>query len=186
MTGDFFARRCPRARLFAAHHHQPQYFGVTTHEERCTNSVDPGPGHRRRLAADGGRRKEGRNKPHDPAEAVLKSLEKAELTADQVAKIKELGAACAEKCKAVQEKAALTPEQKKAGKEAADKAKAEGKKGKELAAAVAEAQKLSEAQKAAMKEEAELHAGLKKEAVALLTAEQKAKADIKEGKKKNK
>lgn len=137
------------------------------------------------LAAEG---KKGRKeaKPHDPAEQVLKSLEKAELTADQVAKIKELAAACAVKCKAVQEKAALTPEQKKARQEAQAQAKADGKTGKEAQAAVEVAMKLSDAQKAALKEEADLHAGLKKEAVALLTAEQKAKADIKEGKRKAK
>jgi hypothetical protein len=43
--------------------------------------------------------------------------------------------------------------------------------------------KLTDAQAAAMKEEAELHAGLMKEAKALLTADQKAKAGIKEHKK---
>ena len=138
------------------------------------------------MAGEGKKGKKAPAKPHDPAEGILKSLEKAELTADQVAKIKELGAACAEKCKAIQEKAALTQEQKKAGREAGEKAKAEGKKGKELAAAVETAQNLTEAQKAALKEEAELHAGLRKEAMALLTADQKAKAGIKEGKKRNK
>ena len=137
------------------------------------------------LAAEGKKGKKGA-KAHDPAEQVLKSLEKAELTADQVAKIKELAAACAEKCKAVQAKAALTDEQKKARQEAQAKAKADGKKGKEAQEAVMAAMNLTEAQKAAMKEEAELHAGLKKEAVALLTADQKAKAGIKEGKKKAK
>ena len=46
--------------------------------------------------------------------------------------------------------------------------------------------KLSDEQKAAMKEVDELRAGLRKEAVALLTPEQKAKAGIKEGKKRAK
>ena len=44
--------------------------------------------------------------------------------------------------------------------------------------------KLTDEQKAAQKEVDELRAGLRKEAMALLTAEQKAKAGIKEGKKK--
>lgn len=137
------------------------------------------------LAAEGKRGKKA-PKPHDPAEQILKSLEKAELTADQVAKIKELAAACAEKCKACQEKAALTDEQKKARQEAQAKAKAEGKKGKEAQEAVTAAMKLTDAQAAAMKAEADLHAGLKKEAVALLTAEQKEKAGVKTGKKRAK
>lgn len=137
------------------------------------------------LAAEGKKGKKG-PKAHDPAEQILKSLENAELTADQVAKIKELAAACAEKCKACQEKAALTPEQKKARQEAQAQAKADGKKGKEANEAVMAAMKLTDAQAAAVQEENELRAGLRKEAVALLTADQKAKAGIKEGKKKAK
>ena len=115
-----------------------------------------------------------------------KSLEKAELTPEQVTKIKELAAAAAEKMKAADEKVGLTPEQKKARQEAQAKAKADGKTGKEAQAAVEEAMKLTDEQKAAMKEANELRAALRKEAVALLTPEQKAKAGIKEGKKRAK
>ena len=134
-----------------------------------------------------GEGKRGKKAPkQDPAAALLKSLEKAELTADQVAKVKELVKACAEKIKAAEEKIALTPEQKKARQEAQAKAKADGKTGKEAKAAVDAAMNLTDAQKAAQKELDEVRAGLRKEAVALLTAEQKAKAGIKEGKKRAK
>jgi hypothetical protein len=132
------------------------------------------------LAAEGKKGKKKEAKPQDPAAQLLKSLEKAELTADQVAKIKELAAACAEKVKAIEEKAGLTPEQKKARQEAQAKAKADGKKGKEAMEAVMAAMNLSDAQKAAMKEVDVLRTALRKEALALLSAEQKAKADIKE------
>jgi len=136
------------------------------------------------LAADGKRGKKAPPKPQDPAAGILQSLEKAELTDEQVAKIKELAAKTAEKVKAVEEKAALTPEQKKARQEAQKKAKDEGKTGKEATDAVMAAMNLSDAQKEAMKEVGELRAELKKQAVALLTPEQKEKAGVKEGRKK--
>jgi Spy/CpxP family protein refolding chaperone len=136
------------------------------------------------LAAEGKRGKKA--PPQDPAAGLLKSLEKAELTPEQVTKIKELAAAAAEKMKAADEKVGLTPEQKKARQEAQAKAKADGKTGKEAQAAVDEALKLTDEQKAAMKEANELRAALRKEAAALLTPEQKAKAGIKEGKKRAK
>ncbi len=101
-----------------------------------------------------------------------------------MAKIKELAKASAEKIKAAEEKVGLTPEQKKARTEAQAKAKADGKTGKEAKEAVDAAMKLTDEQKAAQKEVDELRAGLRKEAMALLTAEQKAKAGIKEGKKR--
>jgi len=135
------------------------------------------------LAAEGKRGKKPRQAP-DPAAGILKSLEKAELTPEQVTKIKELVKGCAEKLKAAEEKIALTPEQKKARQEAMAKAKADGKTGKEAKAAVDAAMNLTDAQKTAQKELDELRAGLRKEAAALLTPEQKAKAGIKEGKKK--
>lgn len=137
------------------------------------------------LAAEGKKGKK-KAKPQEPAAQLLKSLEKAELTAEQVDKIKELAAACAEKIKAIEEKAGLTPEQKKARQEAQAKAKEEGKKGKEVMEAVMAAMNLSDAQKAAMKEVEQLRAGLRKEALALLSAEQKAKAGVKEPGKKAK
>lgn len=135
------------------------------------------------LAGEGKRKKAPKQ---DPAAGILKSLEKAELTPEQVTKIKELVKSLAEKMKAAEDKVALTPEQKKARQEAQAKAKADGKTGKEAQAAVEEAMKLTDDQKAAMKEANELRAALRKEAVALLTPEQKAKAGIKEGKKRAK
>jgi hypothetical protein len=134
------------------------------------------------LAGEGKRKKAA--KPQDPAAFLLKSMEKAELTPDQVAKIKELASGCADKIKAAEAKVGLTPEQKKARTEAQAKAKADGKTGKQAKEAVDAAMKLTDEQKAAQKEVDELRAGLRKEAMALLTAEQKAKAGIKEGKKK--
>jgi len=136
------------------------------------------------LLAGEGKRKKAKPKPQDPAAGILKSLEKAELTPEQVTKIKELAQASAEKIKAAEAKVGLTPEQKKARQEAQAKAKADGKTGKEVQAAVDAAMNLTEAQKAAMKDVAELRAALRKEALALLTPEQKAKAGIKQPKKK--
>jgi len=136
------------------------------------------------LAGEG---KRGKKAPaQDPAAGLLKSLEKAELTPEQVTKIKEIVKAWADKIKAAEDKVALTPEQKKARHEAMCKAKADGKTGKEAKAAVDEAVKLTDEQKAAQKEADEVRAGLRKEAMALLTAEQKAKAGVKEGRKKAK
>jgi len=138
------------------------------------------------LLAGEGKRGRKAAKVAAPAAGILKSLEKAELTPEQVAKIKELAKAWADKIKAAEDKVALTPEQKKARQEAQAKAKADGKTGKEARQAVDEAMKMTDEQKAAMKEVDELRAGLRKEATALLTAEQKAKAGIKEGKKRAK
>jgi Spy/CpxP family protein refolding chaperone len=131
-----------------------------------------------------GEKKEGKGpKKFDPAEGILKRLEKAGLTEDQVAKIKELAAASADKIAAARAKAPLTPEQKKAGEEARKKAKDEGKPGKEIQAAVDAAMNLTEDQKAAQKELQEIQSGLNKEAMSLLTPEQKEKLGIKPGKK---
>lgn len=136
------------------------------------------------LAAEGKKREKKPAKPQDPAKMILDRLEKAELTEDQVAKIRKLAAETAEKSKALQAKAALTPEQRKARQEAQAQAKAEGKTGKEAQEAVLAAMKLSDEQKAAVKEEMELRAELQKQAFALLTAEQREKAGLKQPKKK--
>jgi hypothetical protein len=114
--------------------------------------------------------KKGPRKP-DPAAAILKKLEKAELTEEQVAKIKELAAANFEKTAEARAKAALTDEQKAAMK----KAREEGKKGPELKNAVT----LTEEQQAAMKEVREAQAAMMKEVLALLTPEQREKSGIK-------
>lgn len=118
-------------------------------------------------------------KPHDPAAGLLKRLEKAELTADQIAKVKEIAAKYAEQLAAANKKVNLSDEQKKAQKEASEKAKADGLKGKDAQAAVEAAMKLTDEQKAARKEVMELQGAMQKEAMALLSDEQKAKAGIK-------
>lgn len=138
------------------------------------------------LAAEGKKARKAKPKPQDPAAGIMKRLEQAELTDEQKVKIKEIATKMAEKAKAIQEKAALTPEQKKARQEAQAKAKEEGKTGKAAQEAVMAAMKLTDEQKAAVQEEMTLRAEMQKEVFALLTAEQKAKAGIKEGRKKAK
>jgi hypothetical protein len=117
-------------------------------------------------------------KPFDPAASVLKRLEKAELTADQTAKIKEICGKYCEKLQAAEQKVNLTAEQKTARAEAQKKAQAEGKKGKELQAAVDAAMKLTDEQKAAVKDAQAIRAEMTKEAFAVLTDDQKAKAGV--------
>jgi len=126
------------------------------------------------FAADKEKKKGPRKKP-DPATWILKRFEKAELTDDQVAKIKQLVAKVAEETAECRKKAAPTPEQQKARKEAMEKAKAEGKEGRELYAAARDAVKLSPDQEAAMKEVRKAHGAMWKEIMGMLTDEQKAK-----------
>jgi hypothetical protein len=128
------------------------------------------------IAADEKKKARKVRKKPDPAAGILKKLEKAELTDEQVAKIKELAAAAAEKSKEARAKAALTDEQKAAMK----KAREEGKKREELRKVVT----LTDEQKAAMKEARDIQAAMMKEVMGLLTPEQKEKAGIKEPRKK--
>lgn len=114
------------------------------------------------------------------AKAMLKKLEKAELTDEQVAKIMK----ATEKVAALYQKGIYTPEQKKAYAEAIKKAKAEGKTGKELAAAVKEAIKLTPQQVAARKEWQRAYSAMKKEVLGMLTDEQKAKLPRKSSRSK--
>ena len=93
-------------------------------------------------AADKERKKRKQRKKPDPAASVLKRLEKAELTEEQIAKIKALAVAAAEKTKPIFAKAPLTAEQKAAMK----KAREQGKKGAEYDKAVG----LSDEQRAAI------------------------------------
>jgi len=124
-------------------------------------------------------KKKRRPKRPDPAAQILKKLEKAELTDEQIAKIKELCAQASEKIQAARKKAGLTPEQRKARFEAMKKAKEEGKKGKELAEAVRAAVKLAPEQEAALQEARKLMGELTRQCLALLSPEQKEKAGIK-------
>lgn len=135
------------------------------------------------FAADKERKKKPRKKP-DPAARVLKRLEKAELTDEQIAKVKELAAKVAKETAECRKKAAPTPEQQKARKEAMEKAKAEGKEGRELFAAARDAVKLSPYQEAAMKEVRKAQDAMMKEIMGMLTDEQKAKVGKRSGPKK--
>jgi len=116
--------------------------------------------------------------------AQLKKLEKADLTAEQVAKVKELVAKFAEKAAPLYEKSAYTPEQKKAYSEAIKKAKAEGKTGKELSAALKNSVKLTSQQAAARKQVQQAYSAMMKEIIGMLTEEQKAKLPRKSRAKK--
>jgi Spy/CpxP family protein refolding chaperone len=112
-------------------------------------------------------------KKPDQAAGILKRLEKAELTDEQVAKIKELAA------KLPDPTAKLTDEQKKKLAEAMKQAKAEGKSMKDIQQLRESVLDLTEEQKAAMKEaQAAREAGMK-EIMALLTPEQREKAGVK-------
>jgi len=135
------------------------------------------------FAAEKERKKKPRKKP-DPAAGVLKRLEKAELTDEQIAKVKELAAKVAKETAECRKKAAPTPEQQKARKEAMEKAKAEGKEGRELFAAVRGAVKLTPDQEAAMKEVRKAQDDMMKEIMGMLTDEQKAKVGKRSGPRK--
>jgi hypothetical protein len=126
------------------------------------------------MANDRDKPQQKRPRKYDPAAAVLKRLEQAELSEEQVAKVKELVAAAAEKSRQVRAKAALTDEQKLALK----KAREEGKRGAELKDVVT----LSEAQQAAVKEIGAIRAAMMKQVMGLLTPEQKEKAGIRRAK----
>jgi colicin import membrane protein len=107
--------------------------------------------------------------------ALLKRLSAAELSDEQVAKIKEIAAEYAPKLVEARQKQGLSKEQQAAMKEARAKAKADGLKGKAAAEAVAKAVNLSDDQKAAQAAVRELSAALNKAALAVLTDEQRAK-----------
>jgi len=116
--------------------------------------------------------------------ALLKRLSAAELSDEQVAKIKEIGKEYAPKLAEARQKQGLTKEQQAAMKEAREKAKADGLKGKAAAEAVANAVNLSDDQKAAQAAVRELNAALNKAALAVLTDEQRAKIAPKRAAKK--
>ena len=134
---------------------------------------------------------EKKKKKGDPATAMKKKLDDAELPADVLEKAKKVVDEHAPKIAEAQAKvdSILTDEQKKARNAAQKAAKDAGKKGKEAQADVEAALKLTDEQKTKMEEaQKELNAatGARNEALgALLTDEQKAKVGIKGKKKKN-
>ncbi|MEQ8789025.1 MAG: hypothetical protein RIC55_22120 [Pirellulaceae bacterium] len=117
--------------------------------------------------------------------AVLKKFAAAELSDDQVAKIKEIAKEYAPKLAAVRQKQGLSKDQQAAMKAAREKAQADGLKGKAAAEAVAKAVELSDDQKAARAEIQELTAAFNKAALAVLSAEQQAKVAPKRGANKD-
>jgi Spy/CpxP family protein refolding chaperone len=101
---------------------------------------------------------------------MLKGLD---LTADQKAKVKEVGKEFHSKMKAAAD-SILTDEQKKARDEAIKSAKDAGKKGREIQKAAREAVKLTDEQKAKMKDAMKPVAKeIRDKLMAILTPEQK-------------
>jgi Spy/CpxP family protein refolding chaperone len=133
-----------------------------------------------------------KKKGGDPTAAMAKKLESVDLTAEQKAKLETINKEHGPKLKDAQAKVdkILTPEQIKARREAQQAAKAAGKKGKEAQDSVNEALKLTAEQKKAMedadKELKAAQASYNTAVAGILTAEQKEKAKIGGGKKKNK
>ena len=118
------------------------------------------------------------------ADRSLKRLEAAELTEDQVAKIRELAVAADKKIGDLKAAAALTDEQKAAQKTATQAAKDSGKDKKEARAAVSAALKLTDAQTEAQKGAKAASSEFNKAVQELLTDDQKAKLKAAPGKTK--
>ncbi len=96
------------------------------------------------------------------------------LTDEQKAKVKEVGKEYRPKFKAALD-SVLTDEQKKAREDAVNAAKADGKKGREVVKAGAQAVKLTDEQKAKMKEVVKpLNKEVRQKLMAILTPEQQA------------
>lgn len=130
-------------------------------------------------------------------EQTFKSIQKAEITAEQETAIKGLVKELAPKILEAQAKsgAVLTNDQKKVRNEALKKAREEGLKGKAIQEAVSAALNLSEEDAKKFKEAQaaveQLNKELKEKVMALLTEEQRSKLGAKpkangEGKGKNK
>lgn len=132
------------------------------------------------------KKKKQAGKQADPSARILKRLEKAELSEDQVAQIKELAAEHAPKLAEAEAKLDLTREQRRARREALKESRAEGIEGKKAMKAGVAAMNLSDEQKEAMVELRKLQHQFSHAAFAVLTDEQREKADVKVGKKQNK
>jgi Spy/CpxP family protein refolding chaperone len=123
------------------------------------------------LAADQERKGKGPRKKPDPGAQILQRLEKAELTEEQVTKIKEIAAANAEKLAAARPK--LSDEQRKARMEIIKKAKADGKSREEVMKLLKDSVKLTPEQEKAMEAANEARRAMFREVMDLLTPEQK-------------
>lgn len=117
------------------------------------------------------------------AERTAKRYAKAELSEEQVAKIKVLAEKHGPAMQAAQKKAVLSAEQRTAMNAARKKAQTDGLKGKELRAAVQSAANLSDEQKEALAEQRKLSQEYSKAVLAVLTAEQRKKVGQGSGKK---
>jgi hypothetical protein len=131
------------------------------------------------------------NKKGDPAAAIKKKLDSAELATEKLAEAKKIVDEHAAKLKDAQAKidAVLTSEQKAAAKSARKAAKTAGKKRKEAQAEVQAALKLTDEQKTKLADAEKGLAAVKQELSkalsGILTKEQLAKAGLKTRKKKN-
>ncbi len=117
------------------------------------------------------KRKHGQ-KQRGVAMAMMKKLEKANLTPEQKEKIKKIVATYQPKLKGIGADFKPSSEQREAMKAAREKAVADGKKGKELREAVSAALNLTDAQKEARKKQQTLMREMQKEISAVLTPEQ--------------
>lgn len=115
-----------------------------------------------------------------------RQLSALELSDEQKAKLKELRASLAPKLVAARKKGKLSKTQREARSQAQKKAKSEGKKGKAIRAAVAAAAELTDDQKAAQAEIRKLQGEYRRGVMGMLTADQIAKAGIKQPKKRKK
>jgi Spy/CpxP family protein refolding chaperone len=122
-------------------------------------------------------KKGGKKGAPDQETQLLQKIEKLNLDADKLAKIKELVAKCREKL--AEPTKVLQPAMQQMT-EARKKAEADGKKGKEVMQAVDAV--LTPEQKKANAEIRELRTSLRKEISALLTAEQQKEVGIDAGK----
>lgn len=128
------------------------------------------------LAADDEKeKKKGRRGQQNAATQLIKQLEKAALTEDQITKIKDLGKAATAKMKEIKDGAGITAALTKKRTETAKSMKDSDKKGKELVAAINKAAGITEAQAVALLEANKVRMKLRSEVVALLTDEQKEK-----------
>jgi hypothetical protein len=129
------------------------------------------------IAQDGAKAKKKGNRGQraNATTQLLKQLEPVALTDEQVAKIKELGKVAVVKMKEARDKAGITAEVTKKRAAAAKSLKDSGKNRKEMQAAINKAAGLTEAQIAGWASVTESRRKFYKDAIALLSDEQKEK-----------
>jgi hypothetical protein len=116
-----------------------------------------------------------RNPANQIVTQFMKQLEKAELSADQTAKIKELMTKAATEVNAKRAEAGISADMLKKRVEAAKAAKESGKKGKEMQASTLSAMGLTDAQKQVFTDTEATLGKARVEIGKMLTAEQMAK-----------